>query len=218
MKGNKEIIIASLFGSQIATQVPAIEKLEQALSTHILPPIPFLPIKKDNPLQEIKTVNIEESKAGGVNYEGQFWPLSFKRNGVEGDPWYTFPYEPILNISGSNTIVKRKVAKGNKVRGTVKERWSEDDEIITITGVFIGNQFDGSFQDAFPIEDFEKLRDFCKHPRGLAVKCDILQALGINYIVVEEFSFPFTTGENVQAYELKCVSDFTSEILLEIED
>ena len=50
------------------------------------------------------------------------------------------------------------------------------------------------------------------------VYCEPLQLLGINRIVIEEMSFPFTKGENVQAYEISALSDFDFNLLLEEKD
>ena len=75
----------------------------------------------------------------------------------------------------------------------------------------------GSVENTFPRSDFEKLKKYCTSPTGLQVRCTLFEMLGIDYIVVEDFTFPFSKGENVQAYDIKAVSDFTSEFLLEIE-
>ena len=129
----------------------------------------------------------------------------------------------MINISGKNTIVRRNVAKaktkgGLELGGSIKERWNQGDYDITITGVLIGSLLTGNVEDCFPREDFEKLRDFMTAPKSLKVYCEPLQLLGINQIVIEDFSFPFTKGENVQAYEIKCYSDFDYKLLLDIED
>ena len=50
------------------------------------------------------------------------------------------------------------------------------------------------------------------------IQCEPLQLLGIDWIVVEEMNFPFTKGENVQAYEISVISDFEYSLLLEETD
>ena len=55
-------------------------------------------------------------------------------------------------------------------------------------------------------------------PRALKVYSPPLELLGINRIVIESFSFPFSKGEDVQAYEIKAFSDFDHKLLLDIND
>lgn len=215
ISGNK--ILQSLIGTKVSME--NLSLVQNELRKHVLPPIPFL--------GKVNEQGIQQSSWSGnaiVNLEPEpdttkhFFPLSFRRITPEGsEPWYTFPYEPLVTISGSNEIVKRKPAKAANFIGTVKEHWSQNDYEITITGVIMGRQISGNVEETFPREDFEKLRKYCTSPYGLEVLCEPLQLLGINAIVVDSFTFPFTPGENVQAYEIQCSSDFTSELLLEIE-
>lgn len=215
---DNEILFASLIGSKAVESIPRFEAVQNELSKRVLPPIPFLPKRN-----EIEIDNRQYEKLDDVwqsdkpKIDNHFFPLSFRRRG-EGEQWYTFPFEPMISIKGANTIIKRKPAKAPNFIGTVKERWSQDDYSITITGSLIGFNERGSVEDTYPRKDFEALKDYCTAPEGLEVLCEPLQLLGINYLVVEDFTFPFTKGENIQAYELTCTSDFSPEFLLEIED
>ena len=133
------------------------------------------------------------------------------------------PYEPMLNITGKNSIVRRKVAKvkndkGVSLSGTIKERWTRDDYEITITGALIGSLLTGDIEECYPKNDFQKLKDYMIEAKRISVRCEPLQLLDIGHIVVEDFSFPFTKGENVQAYEIKAYSDFDYKLLLDIND
>lgn len=218
----KTILLASLVGSKVAESIPRFTMVQSEMQKHVLPPIPFLPQTNeiDVPARQSVKMNAQIWQADAPNISGQFFPLSFRRktDGLTNtEQWYTFPYEPLISISGKNNIVKRNVAKANGFVGTVKERFSQDDYTVTITGSLIGMQLTGTYDECFPRRDFERLRDYCICPGGIEIQCEPLQLLGINSLVVEEFSFPFTKGENVQAYELHCLSDFTSELLLEIE-
>lgn len=217
---NNEILLASLVGGKVAEQIPRFQVIQNELSKRVLPPIPFLPNKNEIEIEE-SSEGLSEAVLNRRNEplpkEKQFFPLSVKRRNTN-DPFYTLPYEPMINISGNNKIVKRSVAKAKNLIGTIKEHWSQDDYSINIVGTLFGETENGSVQEAFPREDFEALRDYCTHPAGLEVQCEPLQLLGINYIVVESFDFPFTKGENVQAYAMSAVSDFSPEFLLEIEE
>ncbi len=223
MLSNNEILYASILGSKVVEQIPRFALVENELSKHVVPSIPFLPFKNKITVNEADSSEINSSnnwKATAPNIDGQFFPLSFRKvlaTNPESEPWYTFPYEPMINISGKNKIVRRSVAKAQNFIGTIKEYWSQDDYEISITGALIGAIQLGSVQDCYPINDFEKLRDYCTSPLGVQVKCEPFQLLGIDYLIVEDFQFPFTKGENVQAYELKCYSDFSADFLLEIE-
>lgn len=218
---NNEILFSSLVGSKVAATIPRFSLVQNELAKHVLPTSPFLPIGNDISIQKSESVSTDNLwKATPPNEDGQFFPLRFRRvleNNPESEPWYTFPYEPLINISGNNKLIKRSVAKAKNFIGTIKEHWSQDDYEITITGILFGAVSRGNVEDCFPRSDFEKLRDYCTSPLGIQVQCEPLQLLGINFLVVENFSFPFTKGENVQAYEIKTFSDFSADFLLEIE-
>jgi hypothetical protein len=125
----------------------------------------------------------------------------------------------MISITVNNIIIKRNVAKAHyDLQGTIKERWSRGDYEITITGVLIGSLLTGSVAECFPRKDFEILRDIITKPKSWKIECSPLELLGINQIVIEDFSFPFTKGENVQAYEIKAYSDFNYKLLLDIND
>lgn len=215
--GNEKIFYASLFGNKLAEKLPRFEKLENQLATRVLPVVPFLPFTNEQIINEENfELSVKDWQATPSNIEEQYFPLSIKRRG-SSDPFYTLPYEPIISVSGKNEIIKKLPAKFNNFIGTVKERWTQSDFEITITGALIGANQIGNYENCFPRSDFEKLKDYCFASEGLQIQCELLQLLGIDYIVVEDISFPFSKGENVQAYEIKASSDFTQELLLEIE-
>jgi len=213
---NTDILFASLVGSKI--NIPRMNAVQNELAKHVLPPIPFLPIKNK---EVIETKQYDTSfdlwiADKPTPKDKQFFPLSFS---IDDDRsvWYTLPYEPMITITGKNNIVRRNVAK-SKHEGTVKERWSRDDYQITITGVLIGSLLTGSVEDCYPIFDFMSLKSIMTIDSVVQVQCEPLQLLGINQIVIEDFSFPFTKGENVQAYEIKAYSDFQHQLLIEVND
>jgi hypothetical protein len=138
--------------------------------------------------------------------DAQFFPMYFSLG--QYSEKFLLPYEPMISISGKNNIIKRRVAKpDNAIKGTIKERWAQDDYEIKITGLLIGEHETGNVRQCFPISDFTKLKDFMTIQPMIWVFCEPLQLLGIHRIVIEDFNFPFTKGENVQAYEIKAVSD-----------
>lgn len=147
----------------------------------------------------------------------QYFPLSFKR--IKDKVKYTLPYEPIVNIEGKNIIIKRHPLKQPKnFVGSIKERWSQDDYKINIKGVLIGSLLTGSIEECYPKEDFERLRSYFACGERIEVFCEPLNLLDILEIVIVDISFPFTKGENVQAYEINAYSDTPTQVLIDIID
>lgn len=136
---------------------------------------------------------------GAVN---QF-PLTLESDGVK----FTFPIDPIITLGFKNVITRRTVSKGDK-RGSVKERWSEDDVDITISGVFI------SSDESYPAE-VDQLRKFFMKKKSVNVTCTLLNNLNIQQIAIESYNLPFTKGTRNQAYEIKAYSDEPFQLLIE---
>jgi hypothetical protein len=220
---NENVLFASLLGSKITQQLPRFETIQNELGKRVLPPIPFLPINNKPVVVGYPDYTLENAENlwradRPKSQEEQFFPLLFVGDGGQK---YLLPYEPMVSISSKNNIVKRTVAKSGddiKRQGTVKERWSRDDYEIKITGVLIGSILRGDVSQCFPKEDFLKLKELLEFRKVWGVECEPLQLLGINKLVVEDMSFPFTKGENVQAYEMSVTSDFDYDLLLEEDD
>ena len=218
---NTDILFASLVGSKIVEMVPRLTAVQNELMKHVLPPIPFLPFRNSEGITEVtpeEYLNLWESDKA-VSEEQQFFPMSLSID--EGATFFRLPYEPLISISGKNVIAKRRVAKWSEdkkdqLTGTIKERWSQDDYEITITGVLMGALIKGNYADCFPRDDFDKLKKVLTNAKEIRVKCPPLELLGINYIVIDDFSFPFTKGENVQAYEIRACSDFSYNLLMQV--
>lgn len=201
-------------GSQVVKSLPRFAAVQNEMAKHVLPPIPFLPLQKQEEIQTAEWETLEENWRNdpALPEDRQFFPLSFKRESEE--QYYLLPWEPMISITARNIISKRYVAKsGSKLIGSIKERMATDDYEIIITGAFYGEKLIGAYPETYPREDMERLRDYLLTPERLQVKSEPLQILGINYIVIEEVNFPFTKGENVQAYEIRAVSDFDWDLV-----
>jgi hypothetical protein len=205
---DKDIIFASLMGSNAVGTIERTKLVQNELSKHVLPRIPFLPFQNEaviaqenlNPSWLINQTDLP------IPEEQQFFPLSFSLT-ENGQRWL-FPYEPMITISSGNTIIKRNVAKqGDTLIGTIKERWNRKDFDLTVTGVLMGSLTTGKFEECFPREQMQRLFEFLKYNKEFYIYCAPLEILGIIKVVVEDYSFPFTKGENVQAYDLKLTSD-----------
>lgn len=128
---------------------------------------------------------------------------------IPGEEGWLLPYEPIISITGKNIITRRQVNKG-KIRGSIKERWAQDDYSIKIQGVLIG-------EDGYPKGDVEKLRAYCE-AASLEVENPLLDIFGISRLVIEQYDFPATTGSFNQNYSLTCHSDDVYKLLLSRKD
>lgn len=220
---NKEILFASLVGSKIVKLAPRFEALQNEIGKHVLPSIPFLPLQNAEKVKETDRsfdfANVWQADQPQAE-EQQFFPLRLSID--DGNTWFLLPYEPMITISGKNEIVKRNVAKWNAdyskgFSGTIKERWAKGDYEIQITGFLMGSLLTGNVEDCFPISDFSKLSEILSNAK-VRVACPPLELLNIHYLAVESFTFPFTKGENVQAYDIKCVSDMPYNLLIEEQD
>ena len=132
--------------------------------------------------------------------------------GLKEDAEWMFPVEPLISVSGKNVVVKRNVSK-SEYRGTIKERWTEDDFQINIQGSFV-------HQDlyTYPESDVQKLMYYIRQRTALSVKNELLAMLGIHQIVVESYSFPFSKGENVQNFTIDASSDDLYKLFIDVKN
>lgn len=204
----KDLIFASLMGSNAIGTYQRTQLVQDELSKHVLPRIPFLPFVNESVIahETLNTAFLINQTDLPIPEDQQFFPLSFSLT-ENGQKWL-FPYEPMITISSGNTVIKRNVAKqGDKLIGTIKERWNRKDFDITITGVLMGSMVTGKVEDCFPREQMRRLFEFLKYNKEFYIYCAPLETLDIIKVVVEDYTFPFTKGENVQAYDLKITSD-----------
>lgn len=148
---------------------------------------------------------IEDIKTNALGVPMMF-PLQLKSDTTD---WWLLPYEPVLTITGKNIIAKRQVAKGN-ARGSIKERWTQDDYQITVDGILMGD-------NNYPKDDVLKLRRLCEGAK-VQVDCPLFEIFGITQMVIDSYEFPATTGRSNQAYRLTCSSDDIYKILLKSSD
>ena len=133
------------------------------------------------------------------------YPLTLKAPGLDD---YTFPIDPLVSIAMKNIITRRQVAKGEK-RGTIKERWTEDDAEITITGILIGPD------ETYPEDEVSRLQAFYGQRRAIDVECAQLNDRGIQQIAIERLELPHTKGAANQAFMITAYSDDADELLTE---
>ena len=143
------------------------------------------------------------------NHVEMFLPLSLR---LPDGGWWTFPIEPLISISGKNIIVRRNVAKSER-RGTIKERWSEDDLMINIQGTLVDPD-----EKTYPAQELALLYQAITQRKAIGVKNELLQLLNVHQIVIEPYSFPFSKGENVQNYSIDAYSDDLYELFIEVKN
>lgn len=133
-------------------------------------------------------------------------PLSFYVNGEE----WLLPFEPVINVKGKNVLTMRSVCKSSgerSLRGSVKERWAQDDYSVEIEGILMG--LDGRY----PMDDVLRLRKVCEGA-AVEVRSPLLDLFGITRLVIEEYEFAHTAGVANQEYSISAVSDDAHELLL----
>lgn len=132
-------------------------------------------------------------------------PLSLRLD-VEGAEEWLLPEEPMISITGQNLITRRHVSKG-RLRGSIKERWTQDDYTVKVEGLLLGR--DGRY----PKNDVERLRRYCEAGK-VKVLCPLLEIFGITQIAIESWDIPFTSGTTNQNYEITAYSDDIYKLLI----
>lgn len=171
-----------------------------------IPPYIILP-KKDiiTTVYDASEIMEDYSAVGVIHSQ---MPLRVKLSGDK--EWFTFPIEPLVTISGKNIITRRTVAK-SKEKGTIKERWSQDDYDVTIRGVMTDAD-----QEKYPKGYIKKLLGLFNERQAIEVEQEILLIFGIKCLAIESASLPHTKGLNNQNFEIKAYSDSPAELLISI--
>lgn len=136
-------------------------------------------------------------------------PLRFQLEESGAQEWL-FPMEPMIRVNGQNILVRRNVSKG-KIRGSIKERWTQDDYSVRIEGILMG--MDGKYPEA----DVAKLRSFCEAGHVKALN-PLLEIFGISQLAIESWDIPFTSGTINQNYTIQAYSDDIYKLLLSRDD
>lgn len=136
-------------------------------------------------------------------------PLRFQLEESGAKEWL-FPVEPMISLNGQNILVRRHVSKGT-IKGSIKERWTQDDYTVRIEGILMSR--DGKYPD----EDVATLKNFCEagHVKAL---CPLLEIFGISQLAIESWDIPFTTGLTNQNYTITAYSDDIYKLLLSRDD
>lgn len=136
-------------------------------------------------------------------------PLRFQLEESGAEEWL-FPMEPMISLNGQNILVRRNVSKG-RIKGSIKERWTQDDYSVRIEGILLGT--DGKY----PEEDVSRLRAFCEAGHVKALN-PLLEIFGISQLAIESWDIPFTSGTINQNYTIQAYSDDIYKLLLSRDD
>lgn len=120
---------------------------------------------------------------------------------------YQLPFEPLVEIGGSKSIVRTPLAGYN---GTVKENMGLDDYAITIRGIVLNE-----YSDDYPEAEVLRLRALFERKESLPIVCPLLGLFNISRLAIETLRLPAEEGVlHYQPYEITGFSDFDVESLL----
>lgn len=136
-------------------------------------------------------------------------PLRFQLEESGAQEWL-FPLEPMISISGQNILTRRHVSKGT-IKGSIKERWTQDDYTVKIEGLLMSD--DGKYPEA----DVTRLRTFCEAGHVKALN-PLLEIFGISQLAINSWDIPFTSGTTNQNYSILAYSDDIYKLLLSRDD
>jgi len=162
------------------------------------------PVQEINPVGDINGTSVEETRK---SYLGTpvFSDLNFPGE-EEGDD--VVLETVLIDVSQRKNIVTTPVAGRN---GTVKEYISDGDYEVRIRGALVNPG-----TAAYPYDQVRALGDRLRQPEALDVICDYLRFFDIYKLVVTDFNFPQNEGfQNVQAFEITCISDLPEELIEE---
>lgn len=179
------------------------------INTGYLPSGKTMPDSDEFNVEDMSDAELEEvvrTNALGVQ---MVMPLRFQLEESGAKEWL-FPIEPMISLNGQNILVRRHVSKGT-IKGSIKERWTQDDYTVRIEGILMSR--DGKYPD----EDVATLKNFCEagHVKAL---CPLLEIFGISQLAIESWDIPFTTGLTNQNYTITAYSDDIYKLLLSRDD
>lgn len=168
-----------------------------------------IPDSAEFDVETMTDAELEDVVRTNANGVPMVLPLRFQLEEAGSEEWL-FPLEPMISLNGQNMLVRRNVSKG-KVRGSIKERWTQDDYSVRIEGILMST--DGSYPDA----DVAKLRTFCEAGHVKALN-PLLEIFGISQLAISSWDIPFTSGTANQNYTIQAYSDDIYKLLLSRDD
>lgn len=179
------------------------------INTGYLPSGKTMPDSDEFNVEDMSDAELEEVVRTNALGVPMVMPLRFQLEESGAKEWL-FPIEPMISLNGQNILVRRHVSKGT-IKGSIKERWTQDDYTVRIEGILMSR--DGKYPD----EDVATLKNFCEagHVKAL---CPLLEIFGISQLAIESWDIPFTTGVTNQNYTITAYSDDIYKLLLSRDD
>ena len=179
------------------------------INTGYLPSVKSFPDSDEFNVEDLSDAELEEVVRTNAIGVPMVMPLRFQLEESGAKEWL-FPVEPLISLNGQNILVRRHVNKGT-IKGSIKERWTQDDYTVRIEGILM------SREGKYPDEDVATLKDFCEagHVKAL---CPLLEIFGISQLAIESWDIPFTTGLTNQNYTITAYSDDIYKLLLSRDD
>lgn len=168
-----------------------------------------LPDGSDFNVETMSDAELEDVVRTNARGVPMVMPLRFQLEEAGAEDWL-FPVEPMVSVNGQNILVRRHVSKGS-VKGSIKERWTQDDYTVRIEGVLMSE--DGKY----PSADVTRLKNFCEAGH-VKVLCPLLEIFGISQLAIENWDIPFTSGATNQNYSITAYSDDIYKLLLSRDD
>lgn len=174
---------------------------------------------KTEPLefQDISTLKIDTSSVTSSLGTVVLSPITFRggsyKERLDNGQIITSEYDEFMlpptataQVTFTKNIVTTPLRGG---RGEFKEMIGTFDPMVAIRGILIGEDLKR------PEQDIRKLVALEKVPSELAVVCDYLRWLGIDYLVIKQLKLPDLKGKpNMQPFELSCVGDKPIQLIL----
>ena len=179
------------------------------INTGYLPSGKTMPDSDEFNVEDMSDAELEEVVRTNALGVPMVMPLRFQLEESGAKEWL-FPVEPMISLNGQNILVRRHVSKGT-IKGSIKERWTQDDYTVRIEGILMSR--DGKYPD----EDVATLKNFCEagHVKAL---CPLLEIFGISQLAIESWDIPFTTGVTNQNYTIMAYSDDIYKLLFSRDD
>lgn len=173
--------------------------------------------------QENELTQARNSNAPANDLFGQQLPPDFEGTGLLGLPvfaqvnflapagWVQLHLnDPIVEISREKVIVTTEIEGRD---GTVKEFISSGDYAVTIKGILASDPTKGTEARRYPTAQVQALKELIDLPQALPVTGRLFKLFGIHNLVIKGHSWPALPGfTNLQAYELRCLSDEPIEL------
>jgi len=120
--------------------------------------------------------------------------------------------DPIVEIARQKNIIMTDIQGGD---GTVKEFISKGDYAVTIRGILASDPMAGDYARRYPTREVQALQEVLELDEDIPVSGRLFKLFGIRNLVIRDHSWPPLPGfTNLQAYELRCVSNKPIELVL----